>query len=162
MILIPILGDQLSLTNPALRDVDKAECIIVMAEVLEESQHVWSTRMRSAVFLSAMRHFADELGAAGWRVEYHALGKHSFHSLTAAWEAAIKKHKPTLLRVCEPGDWRVEQIIKAAATDAAIPLQLLLDDHFLISRPEFAQWAGKSKFLQIGRASCRERVLMPV
>ena len=40
MILIPILGDQLSLTNPALRDVDKADCIIVMAEVLEESQHV--------------------------------------------------------------------------------------------------------------------------
>ena len=149
MILIPVLGDQLSLTNPALRDVDKNDCIVVMAEVLEESQHVWSTRMRSAVFLSAMRHFAQELIAAGWRVEYHALGTHSFDSLTAAWQAAIKKHKPALLRVCEPGDWRVEQMIKASATNAEIPLQLLLDDHFLISRPEFAQWAGKSKFLRM-------------
>ena len=149
MILIPVLGDQLSLTNPALRDIDKNDCIVVMAEVLEESQHVWSTRMRSAVFLSAMRHFAQELIAAGWRVEYHALGTHSFDSLTAAWRAAIKKHKPALLRVCEPGDWRVEQMIKASATNAEIPLQLLLDDHFLISRPEFAQWAGKSKFLRM-------------
>ena len=149
MILIPILGDQLSLQNPALKDVKQSECVIVMAEVLEESQHVWSTRMRSAVFLSAMRHFADTLVAQGWKVNYFSLGKHKHHSLAEVWQAEIKKHKPTLFRICEPGDWRVEQMIKAAAGDADIPLQMLLDDHFLISRPEFAQWAGKSKFLRM-------------
>ena len=149
MILIPILGDQLSLQNPALKDVKQSDCVIVMAEVLEESQHVWSTRMRSAVFLSAMRHFAKALVAQGWKVNYFTLGQHQHPSLAQVWQAEIKKHKPTLLRVCEPGDWRVEQMLKVAAGDASIPLQMLIDDHFLISRPEFAQWAGKSKFLRM-------------
>mgnify|MGYP000704009962 CR=1 FL=1 len=42
-------------------DFDPAQDAVWMAEVLEESTHVWSSRPRSALFLSAMRHFAQAL-----------------------------------------------------------------------------------------------------
>ncbi|MEI8171335.1 MAG: cryptochrome/photolyase family protein, partial [Rhodoferax sp.] len=43
-----------------------------MAEVAEESTHVWSAKQRIAVFMSAMRHFADEIRERGLPLE---LGK---------------------------------------------------------------------------------------
>jgi deoxyribodipyrimidine photolyase-related protein len=149
MILIPILGDQLSLDNPALNQVDKTTAVIVMAEVLEEHQHVWSSRMRSAVFLSAMRHFAQLLREHHWKVQYFKLGEHEFTSLASVWHACISQHSPTAIRVCEAGDWRVEQSIRKVAKDSDLPLQLIDDTHFLISRADFARWAGKGKQLRM-------------
>jgi deoxyribodipyrimidine photolyase-related protein len=149
MILIPILGDQLSLANPALRDVDPKDAVIVMAEVLEESTHVWSARMRSAVFLSAMRHFADALSAAGWHVQYLKLGEHSYPSLADTWRAALKHHQPKRVRCCEAGDARVEKALQTVCHEQGVELQWLDDDHFLMSRADFAHWAGKTKFLRM-------------
>jgi deoxyribodipyrimidine photolyase-related protein len=149
MILIPILGDQLSLENPALRDVDKSNAIIVMAEVFTEQLHVWSSRMRSAVFLSGMRHHAQELTKQGWRVEYFKLGEHAFKGLEEVWSQMIAKHKAKTLRVCEAGDWRVEELLKTCALKHSLAFHLLDDDHFLISRADFVRWAGKSKQLRM-------------
>jgi deoxyribodipyrimidine photolyase-related protein len=149
MILIPILGDQLDLDNSALKKVDKANAVIVMAEVLEEHQHVWSSRMRSAVFLSAMRHFAQLLQQQKWKVHYFKLGEHDYPTLTAVWQACIAQYSPTAIRMCEAGDWRVEQSVIEVAKNAALPLQLIDDTHFLISRADFARWAGKSKQLRM-------------
>jgi deoxyribodipyrimidine photolyase-related protein len=149
MILIPILGDQLSLDNPALQEVSKKDCVIVMAEVLDENTHVWSTRMRSAVFLSAMRHFAKTLGSKGWTVRYFSLTEHDYKNLADVWRACIKEYKPTTIRACECGDWRVEQSLQMTATAAKLSLQLLDDNHFLVSRADFARWAGKNKQLRM-------------
>ncbi len=141
-ILIPVLGDQLSLQNPALRSSDPKQSIVVMAEVIEESTHVWSSKMRSAVFLSAMRHFKEELIKAGWTVDYFHLGQ--YPSLEHAWAGASKKHQSTTIRVCEPGDWRIETSLKQFSQDHDVALELLDDDHFLISRADFARWSGKA------------------
>ncbi len=149
MILIPVLGDQLSLQNPALRDIDPSKAVVVMAEVFTEHLHVWSSRMRSAVFLSAMRHFAKELKDAGWTVEYFKLGEHSHEGLSQVWSQCIAQHKIRTLRVCEAGDWRVEQLLKDCAAKHELAFHLLDDDHFLISRADFARWAGKSKQLRM-------------
>ena len=149
MILIPILGDQLSLENPALRDIKRDQALIVMAEVFDENHEGVSTRMRSAVFISAMRHFAEELGKQGWRVEYFRLGEHKFQTLAEAWKAMIARHRPVVIRACEPGDFRVEQMLKSSSLAAQVPLTLLSDDHFLISRADFSRWAGKSKQLRM-------------
>jgi deoxyribodipyrimidine photolyase-related protein len=149
MILIPVLGDQLSLKNPALRDIDPSNAVVVMAEVFAENLHVWSSRMRSAVFLSAMRHFAKELKGAGWTVEYFKLGEHAHQGLNQVWAQCIAQYKIHTLRVCEAGDWRVEQLLKDCAAKHELAFHLLDDDHFLISRADFARWAGKSKQLRM-------------
>ena len=55
--LILILGDQLTLTNPALEGFDATQDRIVMLEAPEEATHAWSHKSRITLFLSAMRHF---------------------------------------------------------------------------------------------------------
>ena len=56
-----ILGDQLDRHSLLFNDVDSDIDCFWMAEVREESTHVWSHKQRIALFLSSMRHFAEEL-----------------------------------------------------------------------------------------------------
>ena len=62
--LIVVLGDQLDLDAAAFDGFDAAADTVWMAEVAEESTHVWSSKPRSVMFLAAMRHFALALQAA--------------------------------------------------------------------------------------------------
>ena len=71
--LILVLGDQLSPEMAALRAGDRARDIVVMAEVMAEATDVPHHPQKIALILSAMRHFAAELRAAGWRVAYSTL-----------------------------------------------------------------------------------------
>ena len=87
--LVLVLGDQLSHDNPALAGFDPACDRILMVEAPAEATHVWTHKARIALFLSAMRHFAAELEARGWPVDYLRLGEHTHASLAAAWRAAV-------------------------------------------------------------------------
>jgi deoxyribodipyrimidine photolyase-related protein len=140
--LVIVLGDQLSLTNPAIVNADKANDVIVMAEVVDESTHVWSHKARTAMFLSAMRHFAQTLREANYRVEYFAIGTHSFKALADVWRDAIARHAPSSVLACETGDWRVEQSLIDTCAKANVALTLEADTHFLITRAAFAKWVG--------------------
>ena len=62
--LVIVLGDQLDLEASALDGFDPRCDAVWMAEVAEESTHVVSSQQRSALFLSAMRHFAVALREA--------------------------------------------------------------------------------------------------
>ena len=57
--LVIVLGDQLNLDSTAFDGFDAATDVVLMVEAREESTHVWSHKARTALFLSAMRHFAD-------------------------------------------------------------------------------------------------------
>ena len=57
--LVVVLGDQLDLDAAAFDGFDPAHDAVWMAEVAEESTHVWSSKQRIALFLAAMRHFAQ-------------------------------------------------------------------------------------------------------
>ena len=59
--LVLILGDQLSFSNPALAQFDPAQDRVLMIEAPGEATAVWSHKARITLFLSAMRHFAQEL-----------------------------------------------------------------------------------------------------
>lgn len=162
--LIFVLGDQLSLVQSSLRASHPDRAVVLMAEVADESRSPRSGAIRSALFLSAMRHFAQQLQAAGWRVEYQRLGHHSSASLTDAWTQALRRHQPERVLCTEPGDWRIQQQLEACCQAEKIPLQLLADDHFLMGRSEFSAWAGRSKTLQMERfyrhMRTRQKVLM--
>ncbi|HQW64816.1 MAG TPA: cryptochrome/photolyase family protein, partial [Pseudomonadota bacterium] len=56
--LVLVLGDQLDLDAAAFDGFDPAHDAVWMAEVAEESTHVWSSKPRTVMFLAAMRHFA--------------------------------------------------------------------------------------------------------
>ena len=71
--LVLVLGDQLSHASPALAGLDPARDAVLMIEAPAEATHVWSHKARIALFLSAMRHFRDELRERGFTVHYIAL-----------------------------------------------------------------------------------------
>ncbi|MEZ0288036.1 MAG: cryptochrome/photolyase family protein [Methylophilus sp.] len=143
--LIVILGDQLALDNPALEAFDPSQDHIVMAEVMQESTHVWSHKQRITLFLSAMRHFADTLQARHFPLTYFKLDAHAHPDLAAVWQAMLQLHQPDCLRVCEPGDWRVLQALKTTAKKNHVVLEVLQDTHYMCSIPQFQRWAERQE-----------------
>ena len=66
--LLIILGDQLNADSAAFDGFDPAVDALWMAEVAHESSKVWSSKPRTAVFLSAMRHFRQALRSKGCKL----------------------------------------------------------------------------------------------
>ena len=144
-----VLGDQLNHDSAAFDGFDVASDVVVMVEARAESTHVWSHKIRTSLFLSAMRHFAGELRDKGVRVEYRQLDEQGDASLAAGWQAAIAHHQPETLVCVEPGDLRVWQMLNETAATAKLPLDIRVDRHFMCSREAFAKWAGDSKSLRM-------------
>jgi putative mRNA 3-end processing factor len=65
-VLVPLLGDQLSPTLSSLADRSPDDTIVLMMEVADETTYVRHHQAKIALILSAMRHFAAELRAAGF------------------------------------------------------------------------------------------------
>lgn len=147
--IVIVLGDQLNHDSAAFDGFDVASDVVLMVEARAESTHVWSHKARTALFLSAMRHFAGELRRKGIRVEYRQLEVQCDASLTAGWLALIAQFQPESLVCVEPGDLRVWQMLNETAATAKLPLDIRADRHFMCSREAFATWAGDSKSLRM-------------
>jgi deoxyribodipyrimidine photolyase-related protein len=161
--LILVLGDQLDADASAFDGLDPAQDRLWMAEVAEESTHVPSSQVRTALFLSAMRHFAAERQAAGWPLDYTPL-EAGVPTLAAALAAAITRHRPQGLVLTAPGDWRVLQALRGVARDHGLPLDLRDDRHFYATVRDFAAHAQGRKQLRMEyfyrEMRQRHRVLM--
>jgi deoxyribodipyrimidine photolyase-related protein len=159
--LVVVLGDQLNADASAWDGFDPARDLAWMCEADDESTHVWSSRMRIAVFLSAMRHFAADRLAAGVPVEYHAMGE---TTLGVALGRALARHRPERVVMTEAGDWRVAESLRAACSAAGLPLEVREDRHFLCSKTEFERHARGRKQLRLEylyrELRRRHRVLM--
>lgn len=150
--LILVLGDQLDHTSAAFDDFDPENDVVWMAEVEEETTHVWCHKLRIATFLSAMRHFRDELRETGRSVTYHELhtqpSKDRGKSFGEILRLDIKRLKPERLVVVEPGDFRVRKHFEATAEEPSIELDVRPDRHFYCSTEKFADYAdGRKSFL---------------
>ena len=66
--LILVLGDQLDERSAAFDGFDPRADAVWMAEVAHESEKVWVSKPRIAIFLAAMRHFRGAMLERGWRV----------------------------------------------------------------------------------------------
>ena len=148
--LVIVLGDQLDLDAAAFEGFVAAQDAAWTAEVAEEATHVWSSKPRTVMFLTAMRHFAHALHAAGRALHYTRLDDTSHHgSLAAQLSADIKRLQPKRLVMTAPGDWRVLQAIKAEAQANGLPLEIREDRHFYCSVKEFAAHARGRQSLRM-------------
>jgi len=166
--LVLVLGDQLDLEAAAFDGFDPSQDAVWMAEVAEESSHVWSSKQRIVMFLAAMRHFALALQTAGRPLHYTRLGADAqpgeARSLAAQLQADLQRLRPAGLLLTAPGDWRVLQQLRAVARAAGLPLELRVDRHFFVSVAEFAAHARGRKSLRMEffyrEQRQRHRVLM--
>ena len=148
--LVLVLGDQLDLSAAAFDDFDSSLDAVWMAEVAEESTHVWSSKSRTVTFLAAMRHFAQALQEAGRALHYMRLNDaDNCGSLGAQLQADIQRLRPARLVMTMPGDWRVLQAIKAVAEAESLPLEVREDRHFFSSVADFAAHAKGRKSLRM-------------
>ena len=148
--LVLVLGDQLDLEASGLDGFDPGQDRVVMAEVQEESTHIWSSQQRIALFLSAMRHFAQALRTRGWPTDYLSIDSQGNPgSLGAVLEEAIGRYRPERVVMTAPGDWRVLTSLKAAAQRAQYPLEIREDRHFFSTVQDFAAFAKGRKQLRL-------------
>jgi len=148
--LVLVLGDQLDLDAAAFDGFDADLDAVWMAEVAEESTHVWSSKPRTAMFLAAMRHFALALSAAGRPLHYTRLESTTHSgSLGAQLQADITRLRPSQLVMTAPGDWRVLQNLKSVAEANHLPLDVRVDRHFFTSIREFSAHAKGRKSLRM-------------
>ncbi|MSO51736.1 MAG: cryptochrome/photolyase family protein [Acidobacteria bacterium] len=139
--LLIVFGDQLDLDAALIRSLTPDDTILMM-EVASESRHVLSHRQRTALFLSAMRHFADTLTRRQVRVQYVELddpeNTGTFETEIARAVAALG---PTQIACTHPGEWRVLAMLEGVGHSTGIPVSILPDEHFITTPEEFAAWA---------------------
>ena len=148
--LILVLGDQLDAFASVWHGFDPTQDAVWMAEVDEESTHVISSKQRTALFLSAMRHFAAMLTAQGKRVFYtHLDDPNNSGTVAGELDKTILACRPQKLVVTAPGEWRVLQHLRAAAARHGLTLDLQDDTHFFTTVRDFAQHAQGRKQLRL-------------
>ena len=140
--LVVVLGDQLDRQSAAFDGFDPAQDRVWMAEAMEESTQVWSTQPRIAIFLAAMRHFAEALRGEGLHVDYRLLDDADNRgTLAAELAAALARMRPAALVLVQPGEWRVQEALRAVAAHAGVALEEREDRHFLCTPAAFARYA---------------------
>jgi deoxyribodipyrimidine photolyase-related protein len=163
--LVLVLGDQLDLEAAAFDGFERQLDAVWMAEVVDESTHVGSSRPRTVMFLAAMRHFALALQSASRPLHYTRLdAPDNRGSLAEQLRSDIERLRPTRLVMTAPGDWRVLQALKTVADACGLPLEIREDRHFFVSVREFAAHARGRKSLRMEyfyrEQRKRHRVLM--
>ena len=149
-VLIPVLGDQLTHSLASLEHCGKADAVVLMMEVAEETTYVKHHKAKIALILSAMRHFAAELRDRGWTVDYIALeDEENSGSFTGEITRAVERHDAREVRIVEPGEWRVLKALQGLKGPLEVPLEILPDDRFLCSIPEFIGWAQGRRTLRM-------------
>lgn len=148
--LVLVLGDQLNQDSAAFDGFDPACDAVWMAEVAQESTHVWSHKARIAIFLSAMRHFRDSLRSRGVTVHYRELNDAANSgNFRGELTATTSRLCPQRLIWVEPGEWRVQTSLESTARALGVDVEVRPDRHFCCSREEFARHARGRKQLRM-------------
>lgn len=145
-----ILGDQLSPRIAALRDVDRARDTIFPAEVKAEATYVRHHKKKIAFVLAAMRAFAAQLRAEGFRVRYVKLDDpHNSGSLRGEIERALRGGGFDEVITTEPGEHRLAKDIADWNAALGVPVEIREDSRFICSHAAFRSWAHGRKQLRM-------------
>lgn len=146
--LVVIFGDQLDREAPVFDNFDPLQDLVWMAEASDESTHVWSHKQRIALFLSAMRHFREDLSAEGIPIDYTELTD-TASGLGQLLQDSIQRLQPKQIVATRPGEWRVLEMLRQVCLESGVPLDLLEDRHFYTTPAEFAAHADGRKGLRM-------------
>ncbi len=133
-----VLGDQLSRDVAALRGLDVAHDVVLMAEVMAECTYAPHHPKKIVLVLSAMRHFAAALRARGVAVRYVRLDDpDNTQTLGGEVRRAAAALRPARVVATAAGEWRVLEEMRSWP-DA----EIRDDERFCAPPGFFAKWAG--------------------
>lgn len=140
--LVIVFGDQLNAESSAFDGFERTQDAALMMEVQEEATYVPQHKLRLIHFFSAMRHFRDELRARGREVYYTALEDHgNGGDFAAEIPRRLEALRPEAVIATQPGDYRVEQLLRESVRSADCRLEIRADRHFLCRPEEFVSFA---------------------
>ncbi len=139
-----ILGDQLNRDSLLFKQFDRQTDQLLMAEVSGESTETLSSKQRTVAFLSAMRHFANDLEADKFPLTYYPLNK-GFKTFGEALSHQYQQHPFDELHCVLPGDNRLLKAISDWCEQHDIKPNWLADKHFIARRGEFKKWLAERK-----------------
>lgn len=147
-----IFGDQLDPFYREYLELDPELDALWMAEVEGEISDPPAHKRRIALFLSAMRHYRDAARDDGFTVHYHELTADRDEDAGADFAqvlaATLPEIAPERIVAIQPGDWRVQEMLRSAAEEAGVELEIRPDPHFLHDLDAFREWAdGRKRFL---------------
>lgn len=102
-----ILGDQLSKALPIIKEANKQTDVILFIEAMSRSTWQRYHKQKLVFIFSAMRHFAEELRAAGFTVDYRQAD-----SFSDAWEAHLAEFQPTIIKRTVVTDSRMNRALE--------------------------------------------------
>jgi len=144
--LVLVLGDQCSPDIAALQEADRTRDIVVMAEVAEETSYVPHHVKKIAFIFSVMRHFAEDLRAEGWTVEYTKLDDpENTGFIDGELLRFATKHGSTEVLATEPGEFRLTLRLE----DMPLDVLSFEDRRFIARHDEFETWAEGRKQLRM-------------
>lgn len=145
-----ILGDQLSRDISALRNIDKNNDLILMAEVMGEATYVRHHKKKIAFLFSAMRHYSEQLKQDGFQVRYIKLDDpDNTGSLKGEVNRALSFFKADKIIVTSCGEYRLQKDMEQWGSDSGTPLEIKEDGRFLCGIEEFQLWAKNRKNLRM-------------
>ena len=149
-ILIPILGDQLSINLSSLEGQNPDDCILLMMEVDDEATYVRHHKAKIAYIFSAMRHHAKALEKRGWSVDYVKLNAaDNSGSFGGEIARALERHRIGKIRITEAGEWRVMAMIENWEDQFGLPVSICPDQRFIATHQDFADWTEGKKQLRM-------------
>ena len=146
--LVCVFGDQLNRDASAFDGFDSDKDAVWMAEVEAEATYAPSHKQRIALFLSAMRHFRDDLKNDGFRVHYTELESNgNTGKLSSQLAQDLKDLKPERVLMTEPGEYRILKGMQVVCGREGYELVVMTDRHFFCSIEEFNTYAEGRKSL---------------
>lgn len=140
--LLVILGNQL-FPRALLRD--RRRCRVFMAEDIGLCTYVRHHKQKIAMFLAAMRAYADELRSAGFDVHYERLddsapGAATHDDYEAKLARFIRRVQVRRIEMWEIEDKFFESRMRAFAAQVGLELSFRPSPMFVTSREEFTNW----------------------
>ena len=142
-----ILGDQLSPHHSLLDPAQRHERVVVMIETLGRMRARRYHKRKVALVLSAMRHYAADLRAAGWTVDYREAD-----SFTEGLREHVAAYQPQRLLMLEAAEWQARQAQRTLSQKLNVEISLSRNTHFLceqhLSKEGPKETAGKKIILE--------------
>ena len=141
-----ILGDQLSPTNAALLSASKERDCLLFIESRQTFGKLPYHRHRLLLMISAMRHFAAERQAEGWKVDYHKLA--DAPDMISVLQKHCKACTPAEILITQPNNHDERMALGSLLKKLECPLRIIPTTQFLCSEEDFTELAqGKKRLL---------------
>jgi deoxyribodipyrimidine photolyase-related protein len=136
-----ITGDQCTLRNSALAGLDRSRSVVLMIESTARAKLQPYHKRKLVLIYSVMRHFAEDLRAAGWTVDYHR----ERDDYVGPLAEHVARHRPAAVRWMMQSEWGADERLRALAAAHGLAPEITPHVNFLSEAHDFDRLAKSAE-----------------